>query len=827
MTTNEELEILVERLNELQKSIAGVDVAFNVESLVDFTEKMMSATSTIHLFSGAIGGSKTALAQMQKELPMTYQSLQTLNKSFSNFKFGIQNGNYMTGLTEGFKTLQNSMNGVQKGVLGVTAGIGEFSTIKDAVHDIGTETDSLIGNLVEISGSVLGAGTVFSSVFGFPAGLAISGITAVIGALAGVSKAFDEIETERFAESVKNALSNPGGVPIDELTNNVVNSIASIGEQFAVITEKSQELDMAEKNIQDIWLEIETVQTKMDAGVISVGEGTAELSRLFGELAIAAETKFGAMEQTIIAAFGSNGIFRNYAEAVGVDITDGLFAALGVTEDMRGRAVELLNKLASPGIAEGDRIEYYEELLNILGITDDLTVAINDFNAELAGISFEDVIVDGKIDPKILREKLGSIALAVENADAALKEAGDALVADLEKLKEEASSEEDVAAIQMLIDLVPGAIASSKAKIRYEASLFTEEINSELLSGVENIIYQQEEKWKNENPLSRAWLSMTQGIDNEDEFVKQGLEEYKISYMDPISEMIEREMDEIGIEGAGYASQAMEGIMRALFSTEEVQDANGVISLNYILDENWEQILSGATEGVSELMEQKAIEANEGFNKGLRENAHLTEEEVVLWMDEYVTAIVQERLDTNSPSKVMEEFGLNSVLGFNKGIEDNTTLSMIELMIYMDKIVASFNLLYSKMCAVGVNAMHSLYIGLCSQENTLYSKAQLISSNLTRIMNGGVAVDTEIALPELPHYDYMQYQSNLESMDLTSVIEAKVEIAVSNAMLPYLEQIVENTREAANRELSVNIGDREIARANLRGRQQMGLQLIT
>lgn len=47
-------------------------------------------------------------------------------------------------------------------------------------------------------------------------------------------------------------------------------------------------------------------------------------------------------------------------------------------------------------------------------------------------------------------------------------------------------------------------------------------------------------------------------------------------------------------------------------------------------------------------------------------------------------------------------------------------------------------------------------------------------------MNGGVAVDTEIALPELPHYDYMQYQSNLESMDLTSVIEAKVEIAASN-----------------------------------------------
>lgn len=101
--TNEELEILLERLNELQKGIAGFDIAFNVDSLVKFTEKMMSATSTIHLFSGALGGNKIALDQMQKELPLTYQSMQTLKKSFDNFEFGIQNGNYITGLTEGFK----------------------------------------------------------------------------------------------------------------------------------------------------------------------------------------------------------------------------------------------------------------------------------------------------------------------------------------------------------------------------------------------------------------------------------------------------------------------------------------------------------------------------------------------------------------------------------------------------------------------------------------------------------------------------------------------------------------------------------------------------
>ncbi len=310
METNEELELLLERLNKLQKSIAGVDVAFNVDSLVKFTEKMMSATSTIHLFSSVLGGSEIALVQMQKELPMTYQSMQTLKKSFDNFEFGVQNGNYITGLTEGFKTLQKSMNAVQKGMVGIAAGASEFSSVKNSISDIITETDSLVGNIAEIGMSLTGAGVAFSSVFGFPAGIAVTGIMGVIGALAGVSTAMEELETERFAENVKNALSNPGGVPIEELTNNVVNSIASIGEQFSVITEKTHVLDMADKNIQSVWLEIETIQTKMDAGVISVSEGTAELSRLFGELAVAAETKFGASETRggIIYRATSNGI---------------------------------------------------------------------------------------------------------------------------------------------------------------------------------------------------------------------------------------------------------------------------------------------------------------------------------------------------------------------------------------------------------------------------------------------------------------------------------------------------------------------------------------
>lgn len=249
LETNVALDELVMRLNAVQSSLSGVQKSF-----ADTVDSMEAFTHYQSAFQDLV-----ALKELQKNMLMVYNSLQTLTKGFANFRFGIQNGNLTTGLVEGFNVLKNSMTGIQKGLVGVTAGFLEFFAVKDSMHDILTGTESIIANIGKMAVAITGAGVAFNAVLGFPAGLIVTGITWVIGALAEVGEAFEEIEAEEFGESVKSALSNPGGIPIGELTNNVVSSIASIGEQFSVITEKSQELDLAEKNIQDIWLEIETI----------------------------------------------------------------------------------------------------------------------------------------------------------------------------------------------------------------------------------------------------------------------------------------------------------------------------------------------------------------------------------------------------------------------------------------------------------------------------------------------------------------------------------------------------------------------------------------
>jgi hypothetical protein len=51
--------------------------------------------------------------------------------------------------------------------------------------------------------------------------------------------------------------------------------------------------------------------------------------------------------------------------------------------------------------------------------------------------------------------------------------------------------------------------------------------------------------------------------------------------------------------------------------------------------------------------------------------------------------------------------------------------------------------------------------------------------------------------------------------------------AVGQILSPYLSQIAQNTREVADKDMSVNIGDKDIARANIRGQRAMGLTLRT
>ena len=58
-------------------------------------------------------------------------------------------------------------------------------------------------------------------------------------------------------------------------------------------------------------------------------------------------------------------------------------------------------------------------------------------------------------------------------------------------------------------------------------------------------------------------------------------------------------------------------------------------------------------------------------------------------------------------------------------------------------------------------------------------------------------------------------------------IESGVYSAVANALSPLLSQIERNTRESASKDLTVRIGDRDIAKANNRGQKLIGATIMS
>ena len=65
------------------------------------------------------------------------------------------------------------------------------------------------------------------------------------------------------------------------------------------------------------------------------------------------------------------------------------------------------------------------------------------------------------------------------------------------------------------------------------------------------------------------------------------------------------------------------------------------------------------------------------------------------------------------------------------------------------------------------------------------------------------------------------------NMQIIEGIKGGVKEAVAEILAPYLADIAESSRVTANKDFSVNIGDRDIARANNRGQRLIGYQLIT
>lgn len=528
-------------------------------------------------------------------------------KGFQGIKDIFKSDDFFGSLGTQIKKMQDKMTGLQKGAL-ITIGVFEgFSLFKDAFSDIASGGDDLLEAFGEITAGVgVMVGTLKLVGLSNPFTAAITGATVLVGAITGISQKMEEVEAERFGEIINNAFTNPGGISLDEISNEYTNLMDSISKGFSQITDASSELNTANTNIQSTQAEIQRIQIAMDEGVISVEEGTKKLSELFSQLATIAEEKFKAMQLTLIGAFGEGGALQSSYENMGIETENLLQKTMQVNDKAMDRIKEIVQELSTMDPSNPKYLDLQQEMYNLLGTTDELKTAINDYKVfvDSTEIDLSKLIGEGELNSEYLTSFLDKIVSATQDAEGDISEAEAGINSTFNELLEQAKALGDNEAIELYnaaLKQLPDSISDTNEEIALQAKAVTDTLQNQLIGEMSDIISQAQKEWEEMGPLDRLYQNMVKGISSEDMYVEKALRDYKTNFLTPISDEIENSMNELGISGARRADSAFEQIMSSLFNTDSSYVGGDVATVTTTLNSNWQSIIENFSAATEEL----------------------------------------------------------------------------------------------------------------------------------------------------------------------------------------------------------------------------------
>ena len=124
--------------------------------------------------------------------------------------------------------------------------------------------------------------------------------------------------------------------------------------------------------------------------------------------------------------------------------------------------------------------------------------------------------------------------------------------------------------------------------------------------------------------------------------------------IDELSAAIEGAFGNLQTEGVAWASDAAEEIYGALFDFQYIHSEMGAGHYKYTLNENYKDIINGATEGIAELASERGKDAVDGYNLGITDNSQST----LNTIGQYMQSVKQRFSDLNN---VFKEIGAQAM----------------------------------------------------------------------------------------------------------------------------------------------------------------------
>ena len=570
-------------------------------------------------------------------------------------------------LAPALQTVTDKIGAIVPAIGTAVAGFAEFNVVSGAFEDLATGTGNFIVKIGEIAGAVGAAAAAMTAAFGFPAGVIAAAITGIIGAIKGINDAFEEIKAEETGNIIKNALTNPGGTPISDLTEKASSDIEEIGNAFSVVNTKSQELENAEGNISKLVFEIDKIKTSIDAGVISTEEGVKKLNDAYESLADAINVKIGAAGDVLLDVFGSDGASAKAFETAGLnsdEMKKKVVSSMDETQKQVFSLTEELKKLRETDPTSQKIPELEQQLKDLARGTSETDKALDDLAVQLDTnkLNWEDYLNEEGFDTTKLQNGLDTMAKSVGNAKDTIKE-------DTGKILDAARGLGDEEIYNEVKSALPDTLDYMNSQVDSKVLETTDAIQNDLIGGMNKIVDDAKAEWNNKN-----WFEKFFSGGSEASYVKSALEDYKKNYIEPATSQIETSMSEVGVEGAGWASDAAEDIINSLFTTQISRDFNQTTT---VLKDDWKSVLDDVTKKVKKDAEGSGKEVGKAVSDGYADGIDAKKaEKAGKEVGDASIKGTKKSVDSNSPSKVYKSIGGDVVDGFVLGL--NTSWKKVE-----------------------------------------------------------------------------------------------------------------------------------------------------
>lgn len=656
----------------LETAILSVVAAFKLFYDLKTAAWFKNLTKVVGVFNtelakgnGVIAATNVAFPIMGSLLTRIVQVFKIGASSIGEFASSLSMGQgFMNASILGFSTLKTGVNAfaaslspVAKLIGGVGAALVEFMTVSDGMKNIVTGAQSLKTSLAELVLGVTAAGAAFTLVFGFPAGLIATAVVGVVAAIKGVNDAFNEIKAEDFGNKIKNALTNPGGTPLEDVIGGTIESLSNMGSEFEALAADSEKLNSVDGNIRDIETEISLLELQLANGVITQEEYTAQVSDAYARMSSAIQTKVGEAELYIAGALGEGSPIAQALEQEGVNVKKVADDAILKGDELLQRATEITTQLAALDPNSQEYRNLKQELMELVTQEDATSQASQALETSLQKNLDWEKFIDadtGQLQVDTIKGALGEVVSKVENVQTAAEESMNGVVTSLKNAGNEAGADE-------VQNAIPGALENINGKISEKCTEMSDTIQRDAIDKITEVINTAGDTWENLDDWEKAIYDY-----NKSEYQKQAAESYKTSIIDPLSQSIEEEYGQLGIDGAGWAEAASSEILKGIFSESVVGNEDGWQTYITSLSTNWQD----AVKQGSELTYDTAVENGKYIGMGIGEGMKETDTDTPisnffrkLW-DSFAS-----KFQSHSPAKAMYPMGENIMAGVIEGFK--------------------------------------------------------------------------------------------------------------------------------------------------------------